>query len=531
MQQTVTNRTQNNPLRRDFWFGMVDSRPLSAFRIVFALMLIKDALYHLPVAGLFYGDDGVLPRLVLWGGLATPDQFSLMDAIPYDWMAALFFFAWAVVAMCLLVGYRTRLMTILNFVIVVSIHQRNIYVLTGADAVIRVLSFWIMFLPLAHYYSLDALRKSAAHPNHEESAYAFPLRMIQLQVALIYLVTGILKAIGPAWQSGEALYSVLQINTLLLPLGQWLGLNALDWFLRLIAYGVIVTELAFILLVFAPIAQPKLKAIALIAGAILHIGIALTMVMPMTDFSLLMLTSYLLFFEPRWANRLATSAHRLLSPTLAPLQRSRLWQRVHASILEQPPTQNQPSDIARSLLTGFLAAVMVLVLWWNLSVISDYADTPFLADYPPTANSLIRLTGLFQYWDMFAPLPLQQDGWIRIPGLFEDGSTYDLFDPQAKNSRDSSTTPPAVKWGPDMRWQKYVENINRHRDHEMLLALGRYYCWLYNTSYDLPEGSRLATLEIHFMYRRIHAYGEPANPLEDDLLWSHWCYDEYAPKD
>src|SRR5215813_11688324 len=114
MQNSQSDHSPNNFTSRAFWFGTIDSRPLSAFRICFALLLLKDALYHIPIASIFYGDHGVLPRTVLWDGLAGPNHFSLMDALANDWMVVLFFIIWAGVALCLLVGYRTWLMSVLN---------------------------------------------------------------------------------------------------------------------------------------------------------------------------------------------------------------------------------------------------------------------------------------------------------------------------------------------------------------------------------------------------------------------------------
>ena len=148
-----------NTLHAKYWFGRVDSRPLSVFRIFFAGLLLKNAIYSIPLATAFYSDAGYVPRSALWDGLARTDRFSIMDAMPYSWMAIVFFSIWAGVALSLLVGNRTKLMAIVNFVIVLSVHERNVYVLNGADTVIRALSFWMLFLPLGDYYSVDALRK------------------------------------------------------------------------------------------------------------------------------------------------------------------------------------------------------------------------------------------------------------------------------------------------------------------------------------------------------------------------------------
>ena len=53
---------QYNFLRLDYWFGQVESRPLSLFRIFFGLLVLKNALYSIPLAQLFYSDEGIVPR-------------------------------------------------------------------------------------------------------------------------------------------------------------------------------------------------------------------------------------------------------------------------------------------------------------------------------------------------------------------------------------------------------------------------------------------------------------------------------------
>ncbi len=529
-----------NFLKREYWFGQVDSRPLSAFRIVFAVLLLKDALYHLPLAGLFYSDAGIVPRSALLGGLARPERFSFMDALAHEWMAAAFFLLWAGVALALLVGYRTRWTTVLNFVLLLSIHERNVYVLTGADTAMRVLSFWMMFLPLGDYYSIDALR----HPRSQQTAFAFPLRLVQFQVALVYLVTGYLKLSGESWQRGEALYYVLQLESLRWPPGTWLWQFAPVWLLSLFTWLTIIIELAFLPLVFAPFLQPVLRAVALFLGASLHLGIAVTMAIP--DFSLVMMTSYLLFFEPSWVKWIEEHLpfKKRIEKLLFPLLSALLLQpdtplppenglQSHGS----PPLHSmermswgEVSKMAASnfvlprggkyhrrlALSALLALLMVGVIWWNLTEVVAYTS-PTALPMPDVPEAVMGYTGLWQYWDLFAPLPLQIDGRIAVPGRFEDGAGFDLY--AAHTAR--------PMWGPEMRWRKFEENVNNYRYDDLLREWGRYYCRLYNGLAALPEGARLATLEFHFVYRRSHPPGGPPGRLQDDLLWKHWCYEEY----
>jgi hypothetical protein len=523
-------RSNTNFLRRDYWFGQVDSRPLSAFRIVFALLLLKDALYHLPLVRLFYSDDGVVPRAVLLE-LARDDRFSLMDAMPHEWMAALFFLAWIAVLVCLLLGYRTRLVTVLNFFILMSIHERDVYVLTGADTMMRALSFWAMFIPLEQDYSLDAMLARSRGQPLVRSVFAFPVRMIQVQVALVYLTTGLLKLTGAQWQSGEALGYVMQLDTILLPVGVWFRGIAPDGLLRLMSWGTMLMEVAFIVLVFAPIGQPALRVLALVSMALLHLGIGVMLSIP--DFSLVMLVSYIVFFEPRWIEAIARRLKRWLAVLPIPVSdfgrdtsESEALQDV-TSTPESSETDNLPlvspsADWKRALVVAFLALVMLGVIWWNVDTIYEYTGQS--RTMPPRLETLMWYSGVWQYWDLFAPLPLQIDGWMTIPGVFEDGTVLDLRTGQPPDDAMQRYT-----LGPLVRWEKFEENVYNNAYNAILLSWGRYYCHEYNAVQALPEGHRLATLEIRYRFRRSHAPGEPPNEYEDDLLWSHWCYDQYAP--
>src|SRR5690606_16854739 len=107
----------------------------------------------------------------------------------------LFSFA-AVVACMLLVGYQTRVATILSYILLTSVQGRNYLILQGGDDILRTMLFWSMFVPLAARFSVDAVLR-ARHPN----ASAVPIRVVSLgtlalasQLLVMYLVSGILKS-------------------------------------------------------------------------------------------------------------------------------------------------------------------------------------------------------------------------------------------------------------------------------------------------------------------------------------------------
>ena len=682
-----------NIFRHDYWFGQVSSRPLSIFRIFFGFILLKDALFHFPIAKIFFTEEGIVPQWAMQN-LIRANRFSLLDAMPQPWMVNVFFALWVIVAILFITGTRTRLITVIQFVMLISVHERDIFILNGADTVIRTVSFWIMFLPLGDYYSVDALtrrlgRYARSHSlpdlRVEESphtAYAFPLRMVQIQVAMVYLFTGILKIPGFAWREGTGVFYALQVHSLALPTGDWLLANGPMWFLQILNWQTLITEWTFFWFVFFPVGQPYLRIIALTLGAMLHLGIATFMTVG--NFPAVMISAYFLFWDPRWVEWVDRKLRRLITPArialpaegsplwlllavtgpeeiavdkaeansgngpdswwiedsdgarlegvdawvhaagLLPLSRIWAWMlragfvrrtawsalggivtrnllpepedRAVAAVKEQaqsrhlfsrgfsaligilvalgmallivqvilgkislPPSEwalrdklemlafvvipsflvgkaaiaairSIPAErrlggavksVGRIGLTAFLAGMMAAVLWWNLTTVND-ANGPIIRGVPAEARTVMQFASMWQAWDMFSPYPSTVDGWIVVPGKFEDGTTFDL-----------STGLPLTQvyheafFGPSVRWKKYESNLSRNNYDSLLNSWAGYYCNHYNADLALPTGQRLATLEIHFYSRQSHAPGEPPNPLDDRLLWKHWCYAEY----
>jgi hypothetical protein len=499
--------------------GQVDSRPLSLFRICFATLLLKNALYFIPLAHLFYSDAGIVPRAQFWenpagAGLA---YLSLMNYFSESWMAILFFGLWAGVCLALLVGYRTRLMVVLTYLIHLSITNRNPLILTGADRVMTVLSFWMIFLPLHHHYSVDnwLARRARLQPGRGETGaeqpattYVFPLRVIQIQIAVIYLLTSYYKWQGALWREGDALFYTFQQEGYLLPTGVWLSQVAPLWVFRLLTWLTLVVEAAFAPLVFFPVLQPWARAIGLLLVALMHLGIAVTMGIP--DFSLVMWISYILFFEPSWVVWLEQRVRQFLNLPLT------------ARVCTPPVAVDRalprlPVSLEQGVLTLALAALLGVTIWGGVGGNRDVWDrlaytTP---KFVQAINYHLRLSS---QWQMFVYGAIPRSGWVVIHGQFEQGATSLLY-----TSADPLTGQMYRQWGPGARLRLFEQHLSTSFPNTILRAWGSYYCRLYNVEQGRPLGQRLATLEIHLRYRLSYRPGAPPNPVEDDLLWRHYC--------
>jgi hypothetical protein len=286
-----------------FWFGHFDTLPLGLFRIVFSAILAWVYIDLLPDAGAFYADTGILPRsTVMDYGRAV--RFSLLDTVGSVSGAYAFLSAGIAISLVLLVGYRARLMAVLSFLWLLSLHERNLMPLDGADTVMRVLAFWLMFCPVDRALSLDSVLAAYRGRPLSRAGPVFAFRLLQLQLAVVYLYAAWEKMPGQRWPQGSALHYVLNLGEMWArPTAALFGSSPAFCY-----WGTIATlafEVLFLPLVFLPYFQPRLKAIALATGTAFHAGIAATL--KVGWFSYLMPACYLIYLEPRWIERLGAA--------------------------------------------------------------------------------------------------------------------------------------------------------------------------------------------------------------------------------
>lgn len=512
-----------NFLRLDYWFGQVDSRPLSFFRICFAALLLKNALYLIPVAHLLFSDAGIVPRAQFWSNAERIQmaRFSVMNYFPQSWMAILFFTLWAGICVMLLVGYQTRLMAVLTYLIGLTVINRNPFVMTGADHVMTVLSFWMIFLPLNHHYSVDAwlaqrkqryLRQigtAQIAPLLPSTTYAFPLRIIQIQVAVIYIFTSYYKWQEALWPEGDALFFVFQQIGYLLPLGIWIGQIAPLWLLRLLTWSVLLIEAAFAPLVFLPVLQPWARATGLALAALMHLGIAIAMDIP--DFSLVMWISYIVFFEPSWVMYLEKQMRRLFkrpSPSTTGLA---------ASAPSFHAVKTRQAAIGRLLLAVLLTMLLTVGVWSGIQSGPSLWNT-----LAPARPMIVRIINYHLHlgsgWQMFVYSAIPRTAWVMIYGRFENGAITLLH-----TGANPQTGQMYRQWGPYARLRLLEQHLAASFPSTILRAWGDYYCRFHNAAQNRQIGMRLTALEIHVRYRLTHVPDAPPNPFEDDLIWSHRC--------
>ncbi|HEY4222260.1 MAG TPA: HTTM domain-containing protein, partial [Myxococcota bacterium] len=159
--------------------GSLDLRALALFRVALGLVVALDAVWRLVDVEAFYADTGTRPRHhpILESLWQTPSLYAFDGSIAY---ASVLLIATALVGLVFAVGYRTRIAAVAQWVLVISVQNRNPQVESGADSVLGMLCLLACFLPLAARFSLDARRTDTPRAQSVSTwaTFAFVLQLV-----------------------------------------------------------------------------------------------------------------------------------------------------------------------------------------------------------------------------------------------------------------------------------------------------------------------------------------------------------------
>ena len=257
-------------------FGL-DLRSLALFRIMLGVLLMVDTSMRIGDLKAHYSDQGVLPRNVL----IDPTSNLLSD-----FAASLYFISGSApfvlglmllqiaIGALLIVGFKTRLMTVCAWLLVISLHARNPMVITGGDSLLSLLLLWSIFLPLGARYSIDkALNKETySTPNH---VFSVATLGIIIQIICVYIFNWFNK-LDPVWiLDHTALYYALNADLFVTHLGKVLrNFVGITQFLTMTVH---MLQLIGPVLLLLPFWNQTVRIIVITFFIAFHLGIALTL--------------------------------------------------------------------------------------------------------------------------------------------------------------------------------------------------------------------------------------------------------------
>lgn len=271
-----------------FWFAPQPTSALALVRIAAGAICIGWALSLLPDLFSFYSSDGVIPEQLPNQGEGV---WGLLDVFPSDGALVALWVAFLAASVALMLGLFTRLAALVTLICLISFARRNHLVLNSGDGLLRVLVLFLALAPAGASLSLDRLRRSRADFWEFPARAPWALRLIQVQIGVLYVSTVWQKARGTRWNDGTAVSFANRIEDLeRFPLPSLLKNDLL--MANVLTFGTLAVELSLGVLVWNRVLRPWVLGL----GVALHLGIDYSL--RVGFFSYALFACYLAFVPP-----------------------------------------------------------------------------------------------------------------------------------------------------------------------------------------------------------------------------------------
>lgn len=299
-----------------------NTRSFASLRILYGAGLLMFLVPSIPERSLLWGPASfwVDPEAKRRGYVTFDLLITKSDPLLFD----IGYFALIALVVLFLIGFQTRVVTVLMLILLVSLQSNNGYVLNGGDTLYRITLLFLVFANLSRHWSVDAWiarrreRKAARVGRRpvpplvpapiRNAAHNAALVLCCFQIIVVYAVSGIWKLLGDEWPGGTALFYALRIDTFM----AYPAINELIWQSSLLIY--VATFIALWTQTLFPLAvmwRPT-RIFVLVSLVFMHLGIAV--LLGLWPFSLAMIALDMLFIRDSTWDRV-----------LGAIRSTRLW--------------------------------------------------------------------------------------------------------------------------------------------------------------------------------------------------------------
>ena len=393
----------------------IDPRALLVFRVGMGLMLLLDLAKRALSFREHYTADGMFPLEA--AKVLEPDSVFFRIYVQSDQplVQACLFAVAAFLAIFLLLGYRTRLVSILSFIMLVSLVWRNPFCTHTGDILLQAMTLWSCFLPLGSVASLDL--RSGRTSRLQRPLVSIGSVAVFMQLIAFYFFAGYFKHRYDVWLRGDALWVFTNIEEYTRPFGLFLKDYPLPC--KVLTYFTLVLEVGAPLLLFSPWRTGVLRTLAVLLLIGFHLGIQLTVYIGI--FEILSIVSVILFLPPvawDWIQARLPKGWEL----------SGAQKTQDASV--ESPTAAARGPVAGTQLVlswwfGRITCAACLVLMW-IGNINSARDEPL--PLPKLVHDYGKQLALLQNWNVFSDIENTFYGWFLVLGQLEDGRFVDVLE-------------------------------------------------------------------------------------------------------
>jgi hypothetical protein len=275
-----------------FWFAPRETSTLGLFRIGLGVIAFFWTLSQLPDLFAFYGPHGIMPSYPqegpgAWGVLALNTSGSFLILV---------FVVTLLASAALALGWHTRVAAVLTWLGIMAFVHRNPLVGNSGDELIGNLALFLALAPSGAALSLDRLRKAPGRFWEFPARAPWALRLVQIQLSVIYLSAVWQKLQGDLWRNGTAVSYALRITDVgRVPTPGFITHSVV--LSELLTFGTLGLESALGILVWNRTLRPWVLAM----GVCMHLGIDVSILVGF--FSYTMIVAYTSFIPPETATR------------------------------------------------------------------------------------------------------------------------------------------------------------------------------------------------------------------------------------
>lgn len=487
----------------------IDARSLALFRIGLGALLVVDLVVRAMDLRWHYTDEGLLPRELMVKLADRPAGMWHWSLHLFNGTFAMQAFMFALAgafAVLLMLGWRSRWMAFASWLLLTSLHLRNPAILNAGDTLLRMLTFWAMFVPLGGRFSIDAKRRNLPLPN--QSMFSLATIAILLQFVMMYWCTGAAK-MNPTWLEGDAMFRTLSRYAYARPIGA--SLLEYPKLLAVVSIATPFLEIILPLLCFSPWWTRGIRSIAIVVFVAFHVGIEMTMHTGL--FPYVSMVGWLLFVPGSWWDRIGRPSVIERIDEEAPL--------THPPAHPEPVEEiTSPSILPRIPCNIAVALLLFFVIYWNVDTTYRMVYQAWHPDLQKQIATTIpkplvtfgEIVNLQQRWGMFARPEGNMDGWFVFVGETQDGRRLNLLEGGEFDQQTYKRPEHPAGIYPNHRWRKFLNELaydfdeNARSPSSYREYLPRTIARMWNASHD--EQDQIDYLELIFISSPVEEIGD-----------------------
>lgn len=232
---------------QQFFLQPVPLQTLGCFRIATGAFALIQLFILLPDWMWFYGPQGIIPWEIsdTLSTRYTPGMTDLSNLLSNVHLSAnntvyLVTILYFISLIGLIAGYKTRLMGICAWIMHLLLNTTGHFTAYGVETFTHIALFYCAVLPVGCCWSVDAIKSTSTLSSY---LITLSVRIVQVHLCIMYMASGLEKAMGQQWWTGEAIWIAMQQD-------QFHQVN-IDWMAsvpivpKILCIGTLVTEILY----------------------------------------------------------------------------------------------------------------------------------------------------------------------------------------------------------------------------------------------------------------------------------------------